>query len=80
MNRKQFLKNLSLAGAFTILPGAKTYERIWKPNKFVWVVNWRNITIGEPEYMGETTNMEWNVEFQEPHHYIKWTGNNFLKI
>jgi hypothetical protein len=42
MNRRSFFGKLAGAvAAFTILPSATTYERIWKPKLIepVWVVN-----------------------------------------
>jgi len=62
MNRKQFLKNLALAGAFSILPAAKTYKRIWTPKKIpIWewidvrigyAIAGENIRAGTPVYLG----------------------------
>lgn len=52
--RRQFFQKLALgAAAFAILPGAKTYERIWRPKSIVPVL------AINPDYV----NAEWKVEF-----------------
>lgn len=36
MNRRNFIRGAGLFGLFSILPAAKTYERIWKPDVSIW--------------------------------------------
>lgn len=52
MNRRSFIERLAKAAAgFTILPAATTYQRVWKKQRYIWVIDWEDIEIGDGKFV-----------------------------